>query len=64
METQCLQTFLKLLEERGELRRIRDSVSPILEVTALAQQEVTAPCPTPSPTAGQFDPSREKIGGS
>ncbi|HIN09118.1 MAG TPA: hypothetical protein EYM64_00920, partial [Phycisphaerales bacterium] len=64
MSTQCLQTFLKHLEELGELRRIGESVSPILEVTALAQQEATAPCPTQSSTAGEFDPSREKIGGS
>ena len=64
MATQCLQTFLKHLEEKGEVRRIRESISPILEVTALAQQEAIAPCPTPSTTAGEFDPSRDKIGGS
>ena len=35
-----LRRFLNLLEERGELVRVRDRVSPVLEITALADRAV------------------------
>ncbi|MFT4593854.1 MAG: 3-polyprenyl-4-hydroxybenzoate decarboxylase, partial [Phycisphaerales bacterium] len=31
----CLQSFLIHLEQQGELRRISEQISPILEVTRL-----------------------------
>jgi len=37
-----LRRFLNLLEERGELVRVRDRVSPVLEITALADRAVKA----------------------
>jgi 4-hydroxy-3-polyprenylbenzoate decarboxylase len=63
MSYRCLQSFLQHLEKQGELRRITEAVSPILEVTELAQKEAVATCPTPSKTAASFDPNRETLGG-
>ncbi|MDP6693828.1 MAG: UbiD family decarboxylase, partial [Phycisphaerales bacterium] len=51
------------LEKQGELRRIKDEVSPLLEVTKLAQIEAVATSPTPSKTAANFDPDRDSLGG-
>ncbi|MDP7008275.1 MAG: UbiD family decarboxylase [Phycisphaerales bacterium] len=59
----CLQTFLRYLDTQGELQRITEPVSPFLEVTALAQAEVGAPCNTPSSSASLFDAGREALGG-
>ena len=59
----CLQSFLQHLEKQGELRRITEEISPLLEVTDLVQIEAIANCPTPSKTAGTFDPGRETLGG-
>ena len=63
MTYKCLQTFLRHLESQNELTKITDTVSPFLEVTALAQIEAVAPCPNPSHTAKAFDPGRESLGG-
>ena len=63
MPHRCLQTFLRHLEEQGELRRISQQVSPFLEVTELVQIESVAACPTSSPTAAAFDAGRESLGG-
>ncbi|MBT4530190.1 MAG: UbiD family decarboxylase [Phycisphaerae bacterium] len=59
----CLQTFLRHLEQVGELRRISEDISPILEVTKLAQIESAAQSPNQSETAGQFDLGRDHKGG-
>lgn len=59
----CLQSFLIHLEQQGELRRISEQISPILEVTRLTEAESSAPSPTPSSTASSFDPGREQVGG-
>ena len=40
MHVRDLQSFLTLLEERGQLVRIRERVSPELEITALADRAV------------------------
>jgi 4-hydroxy-3-polyprenylbenzoate decarboxylase len=37
-----LQRFLSFLEEKGELVRVKDPVSPVLEITALADRVVKA----------------------
>ena len=37
-----LQRFLTFLEERGELVRVKEPVSPVLEITALADRVVKA----------------------
>ncbi|MDP6693163.1 MAG: UbiD family decarboxylase [Phycisphaerales bacterium] len=63
MPARCLQTFLSQLEAQGELRRITEPISPILEVTALAQSEARAECPNPSSAARAFDAGRETLGG-
>jgi 4-hydroxy-3-polyprenylbenzoate decarboxylase len=63
MRYRCLQTFLQHLDKQGELRRIEEEISPLLEVTKLAQIEAVAPCPTPSKTASSFDLGREGMGG-
>ncbi len=63
MSHACLQSFLKQLENEGELLRISEEVSPFLEVTALAQQEAFKEAPTASATANSFDPGREVRGG-
>ena len=63
MAYRCLQSFLQHLEKQGELRRIKEEVSPVLEVTKLAQIEAIATSPTPSKTAGAFDAGRESTGG-
>ena len=59
----CLQSFLEFLESKGELRRITEEVSPILEVNQVVQQEVVRQSPTPSNDAATFDGGREQIGG-
>ena len=63
MRYSCLQTFLQHLDKQGELRRLTEEISPLLEVTDLAQIEAVASCPTPSKTAKSFDPGREGVGG-
>ncbi len=63
MSHRCLQSFLQHLDKQGELRRITDEISPILEVTELAQIEAIAKCPTASKTARVFDAGRETLGG-
>ena len=63
MRYRCLQTFLQHLDKQGELRRIEEEISPLLEVTKLTQIEAVAPCPTPSKTASSFDLGREGMGG-
>ena len=37
-----LREFVRLLEERGELRRIRQQVDPVLEITEISQRVMRA----------------------
>lgn len=50
-----LGEFVAALERRGELRRIKDQVSPVLEVAAIADLESKRPCP-----GGQISASAKK----
>jgi 4-hydroxy-3-polyprenylbenzoate decarboxylase len=63
MAYSCLQSFLQQLEKDGELRRIPEQVSPLVEINRFVQQEVTRPSPMPSQDAKIFDHGREQIGG-
>ena len=58
-----LQSYISRLEAAGELHRITASVSPILEVTEIADRLALAPAPKASPKAESFDPGRGNIGG-
>src|SRR5947209_4937038 len=40
-----LGTFVRYLEQRGELRRITQEIDPVLEISALAQRAVRADGP-------------------
>ena len=63
MPYKCLQSFLNSLEKEGELKRISQVVSPLVEINQFVQQEVTKISPTSSSEAKQFDSGREQIGG-
>jgi 4-hydroxy-3-polyprenylbenzoate decarboxylase len=58
-----LQTFISALDASGELHRITASVSPILEVTEIADRLALSACPSPSANAESFDPGRGRLGG-
>ena len=58
-----LQSYISRLEAAGELHRITASVSPILEVTEIADRLALAPAPNASRHAEAFDPGRGDIGG-
>ena len=56
--------FVAALERAGELRRIRQSVSPVLEVSAIADRVSKSPCPHgPSAAAQRTDPRHHGLGG-
>ena len=63
MAYSCLQSFLQKLEKEGELRRIPEQVSPLVEINRFVQEEVLRKSPTPSQDALSFDAGREQIGG-
>lgn len=58
-----LHDFLGALEKAGELRRVGALVSPILEVSALADRESKSGCPRSSDHARKFDPQHAGLGG-
>ena len=58
-----LQTFISELEAAGELARVRCPVSPILEVTEIADRLALSAAPNPSTRAEEFDPGRGGLGG-
>ena len=58
-----LQTFLRELEAAGELRRVRDVVSPLLDISFAAHEESRRPAPSASTAAEAFDPGRGGLGG-
>ncbi|MCP3860531.1 MAG: hypothetical protein GY704_12850, partial [Phycisphaeraceae bacterium] len=53
-----LQTLISALDAAGELHRITAPVSPILEVTEIADRLALSRCPSPSINAEAFDPGR------
>lgn len=58
-----LQTFISELEIAGELHRINAEVSPLLEVTEIADRLALSTAPTPSRHAVAYDPERAGLGG-
>ncbi len=58
-----LREFVAALEEAGELRRIPEPVSPLLEVSAMADRESKSPCGRVSESARRFDPGHCDRGG-
>jgi len=58
-----LASFITRLEEEGELLRIPSSVSPLLEITEIADRHSKAPAGLVSPSAGRFDPRHAGLGG-
>jgi 4-hydroxy-3-polyprenylbenzoate decarboxylase len=58
-----LQDFIRRLDEAGELHRVRVEVSPILEISAIADRVSRSPCPQVSDAARRFDPMHCSLGG-
>ena len=58
-----LQRFIHHLEEMGELIRVRDSVSPLLEITEIADRHSKSPSTLRSTDAAAFDPGHVGFGG-
>ncbi|MBX3354257.1 MAG: UbiD family decarboxylase [Phycisphaeraceae bacterium] len=58
-----LRAFLNELEQHGELLRVRQPVSPLLEASEWSQRMALRKAPSASPSAASFDPSRAALGG-
>ncbi len=58
-----LQDFIKALESAGELHRINVLVSPLLEVTEIADRISKSPAARASEHAKGFDPQHHHLGG-
>ncbi len=58
-----LQDFLIALEQAGELRRVQAPVSPLLEISAIADRVSKSPCPARSADAARSDPDHADLGG-
>lgn len=58
-----LQSFLATLDAAGELHRVRCEVSPLLEISAIADRVSKSPCANPSRHAAEFDPDHAGLGG-
>ena len=58
-----LASFVHELEASGELVRVSEPVSPLLEIAARAVAESISPSPTSSDTAIRFDPTLAPLGG-
>ena len=58
-----LQDFLRTLESQGELVRVRAAVSPILEISEIADRHSKSPAASLSEAARQFDPMHCDRGG-
>ena len=59
-----LQDFLTALDAAGELRRMPETISPILEISVLADLVSKSPCSARSDHAPAFDPLHADQGGS
>ncbi len=58
-----LRTLLSALDHAGDLHRVSSPVSPLLEITEIADRLALASAPTASPNADAFDPGRSGLGG-
>ncbi len=58
-----LQDFLRTLESAGELHRISAPVSPILEISEIADRQSKSACSSLSAVARTFDPMHADLGG-
>jgi len=58
-----LQQFVEHLERAGELVRVRAEVSPLLEISEIAQRQCREMAASSSETAHRFDPRRADRGG-
>jgi len=58
-----LQSFVAELERRGQLRRVAAPVDPILELSAIADRAMKAPCPEGPAGAPATDPVHGGRGG-
>ena len=58
-----LADFLRALDRAGELHRISNEVSPILEISEIADRHSKSLCPSMSAAARRFDPLHADRGG-
>lgn len=58
-----LREFVAALEKAGELHRIKTQVSPMLEITEIADRVSKSPAARPSDHAKAFDPHHAHLGG-
>ncbi len=58
-----LRSFLAALDKRGQLHRVTAPVSPILEITAIADKVSKSKAAKASATAAAFDPRHHDLGG-
>lgn len=58
-----LRDFVAALEKAGELHRVKTRVSPMLEVTEIADRVSKSPAPSISEHAKKFDPQHHALGG-
>ncbi len=63
MALSSVGNFISELESRGELRRVSDPVSPIMEIAAIADRESKSAAPHLSSAAALFDPAHADRGG-
>ena len=58
-----LRSLIAALESRGELHRVKAKVSPILEITAIADKVSKSKAANTSKHAADFDPHHHDLGG-
>lgn len=58
-----LREFIRALDAAGELVRVTETVSPILEAAEVADRMAKSPCPHASEAARRFDPLHAGLGG-
>lgn len=63
MAYSSLGEFIEALDRAGELHRIKTNVSPILEISAIADKISKSPAASPSAHARNFDPDHAHLGG-
>ena len=64
MSYPTLRRLLDALDKAGELHRITAEVSPMLEVTEIADRVSKSPAPTASSNAQPLDPRHAHLGGT
>ena len=60
---QTLQDMIQAMDQQGEVLRIRDAISPILQIAAIADLHSKSKAPKVSPAARAFDPNHADRGG-